>query len=183
MMIYAWHWKCQNWALIGNRALCWSLGTAPAAAVTGISFVAQILLFGQVLAQLLLWREEANTQPPFRGWVGFNFCLQQALKNCNLTRQALGFVALTPALQSGNGRRKEQIPGLWHFAQSPWHQHSKEKKKKINADVHVLVGLSRISTAVFWKINSRGKSCGEQITGHKLCCTIQRIASVSRQRN
>lgn len=60
---------------------------------------------------------------------------------------------------------------------------AKKKKKKINADVHVLVGLSRISTAVFWKINSRGKSCGEQITGHKLCCTIQRIASVSRQRN
>lgn len=50
------------------------------AAATIISFVAQILLFGQALAQLLLWREEANTQAPFRGRVGSNSCVQQALE-------------------------------------------------------------------------------------------------------
>lgn len=104
---------------------------------------------------------------------GLQFLFATGFKNCKLIRQALGFIALTPALQSGNemSRRKEQIPGLWHFAQLPRHKHSKGKKKKISADVHVLVGW--ISTAFFWKINSRGKSCGEQILQDKLCCKFR----------
>lgn len=60
---------------LGTVPCACSLGTASAARslqllellLTVISFVAQILLFGQVLAQLLLWREEAKAQPPFRG--------------------------------------------------------------------------------------------------------------------
>lgn len=61
---------------------------------------------------------------------GLQFLFARGFKSCNFTKQALGFIALTPALQSGNGRGKKHIPGLWHFAQLPWQKHSIEKKIK-----------------------------------------------------
>lgn len=186
MMIYVWHWKCQNWAASWGIVPCaWSLGTAPAARslhllqllLTIISFVAQILLFGQVLAQLLLWREEAKTQPPSEViWLQILFAT--GFENCNLTRQALGFIVLTPALQSGNERRKERSQG---YDILPWHKCRKKEKKSVLMFMFLL-GYPGYPLLPSGKTTAEekavvGKCCNTN------CCTTQRSSSVSRQRN
>lgn len=187
MMIYAWHCKCQNWAGWEILPCAW-VWHCPAPGASSCCSCCHNHFF--CCPDFVVWPSPCSASAverrgQYSGTIqrscGLQFLCATGFRNCRLIRQALDLLLWHQHCSQAMkwAEEKNRFQGYDILPKFP--DTSTAKKKNLSADVDVLARW--ISTAFFWKINSTGKCCGEQVLQHKLCCTIQRITSVSRQRN
>lgn len=92
---------------------------------------------------------------------GFNFCLQQALKTPISPGKPLDLLLWHLYCSQAMAEEKNRSQGhdILHNFPDTRTAKKKKKKKSVSTHVHVLAGLSRISTAFFWKKTAEVGRC------------------------
>lgn len=148
--------------LVGNCALCLQSGhclcsqeppVAGAAAHSNFFCCPDFVVWPSPCSASAVERRGQGSATIQRSF-GFNFCLQQALK----TAVSPWIYCSATCTAARQWQKKRTDPRAMTFCttsltQAQW----KKKKKSVSADVHVLAGLSRISTAFFWEKNQQRK--------------------------